>query len=440
MGNLQTHEKTMTARQQRRVVAAACMGNYLEWFDFGIYAYFAVVIGRLFFPAGNEAVSTLVSFSVFAVGFIMRPLGSLIIGGYGDRHGRKNAMLLTIVCMGLGSGIIAFAPTYASIGIAAPILIILGRLFQGFSTGGEIGASTAILMESAGEERRGFFVSWQYITQGLASVTSAGFGAALFWLLDSEQIYSWGWRIPFIFSLVIIPVGLYIRANVDETLAEDEKHTGEHHPIREIIARYPRNFIAAIGMIIPGTTMVYMVLKYTPTYMQTVSTVNPGMIYAMTMVASVMNVLGYLSGGLLYDRLTSRKIVPMICYSLAAGLMTLMIFSTGQPAVFFTLLLITPFFTGIATPIGTTLVAEAFPPHVRTTAVAVSYSTGVAVFGGTTPMIISALMSASSNNPLSPLIWLLPVVALGVLSYMLFDEKPRRAKTHETENEVLGWS
>ncbi|RCL03115.1 MAG: proline/betaine transporter [Candidatus Tokpelaia sp. JSC189] len=421
--------KIMTLCQRRHAVAAACIGNCLEWFDFGIYGYFAIVIGKLFFPAENGAISTLVSFSVFAGGFIMRPLGSLVIGGYSDRHGRKNAILLTIACMGLGSGMIAFVPTYASIGIAAPILITIARLLQGFSSGGEIGAATTLLVESADERHRGFFVSLQFITQALSTMISIGFGAILFSLLNDEQIYSWGWRIPFIFSLLIIPVGLYIRANINESLAEDEKYTAGYHPVREIIGKYPRNFIAAIGMVIPAATMNYMLLNYIPTYMQIVSNLNSGLIYTMTMVAPLFQIAAYFSGGILYDRivrwnfLKTPKIFPIICYCIAISLIMLMILNINHPTFFFMILAIAPFFTSIGTPINITLIAASFPSCIRTTVIAVSYSISVTIFGGTTPMVVSALMEISNNNPLSSMIWLLPTVFLGLLSYWFFSER-----------------
>jgi len=419
----------LSLRQRYHLVAAACIGNCLEWFDFSIYAYFAVIIGKLFFPSENGAISTLISFSVFAGGFIMRPLGSLIIGGYSDRNGRKNAMILTIACMGVGSGIIAFSPIYATIGIAAPILIIAARLLQGFSSGGEIGAATTLLIESADKKRQGVSVSLQFITQAFSSMLSIGFGAILFSLLNDKQIYSWGWRIPFVFSLLIIPIGLYIRANINEPLAEDEKYTAKRHPVREIMVKYPRDFIAAIGIIVPAAAMNYMLLNYIPTYMQIVTTLNSAVIYTITMIAPLFQMLAYFTGGILYDRivrwnlLKNPKLLPVTCYCIAICLIILMILNVNHPIFFSVMLAIAPFFSSLGTPINITLIAASFPSHVRTTVIAVSYSISVTIFGGTTPMIISALMEMSNNNPLSSMIWLVPVVSLGLLSYWSFNER-----------------
>ena len=190
-----------------KLIVAAGVGNFLEMFDFTVYSFFAAIIGHVFFNSEDKLISLLISVSVFGVGFVMRPLGSIIIGAYADRHGRKAAMLLTIVLMAIGSALIGFAPPYSAIGIFAPLLIVLGRLCQGFSAGGEVGAATTLLMESAERNKRGFFVSWQFFGQGLSTLSGSLLAALLMGYLSNEAMENWGWRVPFIFSLLIIQIG-----------------------------------------------------------------------------------------------------------------------------------------------------------------------------------------------------------------------------------------
>ena len=199
-----------------RTVVAASIGNALEWFDLVVYGFFAVVISKLFFPAGNETVSLLLTLGTFGVSFFMRPLGAIVLGAYADRAGRKAALTLSILLMMMGTLIIAVLPTYQSIGLAAPLILVVARLMQGFSAGGEFGSATAFLAEHV-PGRRGYFASWQIASQGLTTLLAALFGAVLTSLLSPEQLNEWGWRMPFFFVLLIGPVAWYIRTKLDET-------------------------------------------------------------------------------------------------------------------------------------------------------------------------------------------------------------------------------
>ncbi|KNB21538.1 membrane protein, partial [Salmonella enterica subsp. enterica serovar Typhimurium] len=199
-----------------RVIVSASIGNALEWFDLVVYGFFAVTIAKLFFPTGNDTVSLLLTLGTFGVSFFMRPLGAIVIGAYADRAGRKAALTLSIVLMMVGTLLIAIMPTYAAIGVLAPVGIVIARMVQGFSAGGEFGSATAFLAEHA-PQRRGFFSSWQVASQGLTTLLAAGFGALLTGNLSPEAMASWGWRIPFFFGLLIGPVAYYIRRRLDET-------------------------------------------------------------------------------------------------------------------------------------------------------------------------------------------------------------------------------
>ncbi|AQS41700.1 MAG: Major facilitator superfamily MFS_1 [Candidatus Tokpelaia hoelldobleri] len=419
--------RVLKKKDNVKLVMAASIGNFLEVFDFVVYAFFAKLIGELFFSSSNPLLSSVI---VFGVGFVMRPLGSLYLGSYADRHGRKASMLLSIMLMALGSACIAFAPTYQgmesmfSLGIIAPCFIIIGRLLQGFSTGGEIGAATTLLMESASPRSRGFYVSWQFTTQAFAAIAGSALGALLFWGLSDEQMYAWGWRIPFMLSLFIIPVGLYIRKNLDETYVEAERHAKTAQaPIVEILRDHGLQFIASIGMIIPGTMLTFTVTSFMPTFLQEVTTLPPEVTYLISMASNVIVAVANILGGLFYDRLPVRKYAIIGLHLVSIALAGFMFVSTGNIMLFFSLLLLCSFVMGLAQPMKTTLVVEAFPVHVRATAMAVTYSLGVAIFGGTSQPVAVKLMEITGGNPVAPLYYLIPMTLIGVASYLLFKEK-----------------
>src|SRR5580693_6760487 len=204
---------------QTRAVVATSIGNMLEWYDFTVYALFAGYIAGNFFPSHDPNTRLLETFLVFGLGFVVRPLGAVLIGDFGDRAGRKAALTLTILLMAAGTGVIAFSPTYASIGVGAPLLLLLGRVLQGFSAGGEVGGATAYLLETADLDKRGRVASWLEASMGMANVLGALTAFTVTTWLSKAEVQAWGWRIPFIFGLAIAPVGLYLRRSLDETEA-----------------------------------------------------------------------------------------------------------------------------------------------------------------------------------------------------------------------------
>src|SRR5579883_3089089 len=252
-------------------VAAAVIGNALEWYDFIVFGFFAVVISRLFFPADSQYASLLLTTATFGVGFFMRPVGGILLGIYADRRGRKAALLLIIGLMTLAIAMIGFAPTYAVIGIAAPLLIVLARLLQGFSAGGEFASSTAFLIETAPPQRCGFYGSWQMVGQGLAVLVGALLGAFITRALPPESLDGWGWRIPFLFGLVIGPLGLYIRRRLDETAAFRAARQGaaRSQALGGALVAHVREAFATFGIIISGTISFYVILLYMPTFART---------------------------------------------------------------------------------------------------------------------------------------------------------------------------
>ena len=212
---LSTQADVATKKNITKLIVATSVGNALEWYDISIYAYFAVYLSKAFFPANDPTTSLLLTFGSFGLSFLVRPIGGIVLGAYADRHGRKASLMLSIVLMTIGTLVLALMPTYQTIGVVAPIAIILARLVQGFSAGGEFGSSTAFLVEHM-PERRGFVASWQFASQGVSGLLGAGFGALLTSLMSPEDLQSWGWRLPFLFGVLIGPVGIYIRNHVDD--------------------------------------------------------------------------------------------------------------------------------------------------------------------------------------------------------------------------------
>src|SRR5438105_6817349 len=230
----------------RRLIIAATIGNIFEWFDFLVYGFFAVTIAEVFFPASNPTVSLLITFGTFGLAYVVRPLGAVIVGTYTDRAGRKAGLTLSIGLMMIGTTLMVITPSYATIGIAAPIIITVARLLQGFSVGGEFGSAVAFLVEHGGA-RKGFVAGWQWASIGIVSIVVSLFGLALTTLLSHEQLVDWGWRVPYVFGLLVGPVGLYIRARTAETpdfLAADKPASV---PIGDLLRRHPVSLLLAFA-------------------------------------------------------------------------------------------------------------------------------------------------------------------------------------------------
>src|SRR5215472_11803352 len=246
------------------VIIAATIGNVLEWFDFIVYGFFAVTIAEVFFPASNSTVSLLITFGTFGLAYVVRPLGAVIVGTYTDRAGRKAGLTLSIGLMLIGTTLMVITPGYATIGIAAPVIITMARVLQGFSVGGEFGSAVAFLVEHGGE-RRGYSASWQWATTGIVSVIVSLFGLALTTLLTHEQLVGWGWRVPYVFGLLVGPAGLYIRARVAETPEFLSAEKPRRMPISELLRRQPVSVLLALGAAVISNSSYYLLL-YIPTY------------------------------------------------------------------------------------------------------------------------------------------------------------------------------
>ena len=402
--------------QSWRAVIAASIGNALEWFDFVVYGFFAGTVAKLFFPTGDDTQSLLLALATFGVTFFMRPFGAVVLGSFADRHGRKATFGLTILIMMAGTAIIAFAPTYSSIGVFAPMLIVIARLVQGFSAGGEFGSATAFLAEQ-NPERRGFFASWQFASQGLTTILATGVGATLASSLTTEQIDAWGWRIPFIFGLLIGPVAYYIRRHIDETL---EFRTTQHSktPLREVLSDSKKRLLISFGTVILCTVAMYTVL-FMPTY----ATRQLGLPVAGSFMASLLTgaiqmvlipVVGAFSDrhGRLPMAFASSIAILLATYPMFAWLAAVPTLQTLLMVQAIIGVLLAGYMGGLPA-----LMSDLFPTRLRTTGLSISYSFGVAIFGGFAPFIIAWLIAVTGSK-LAPSFYLMLAAAISLAALM----------------------
>lgn len=402
--------------QRRRAIVATVIGNGLEWFDFTVYSFFAVIIARLFFPTGNDLSSLLLAVATFGVGFFMRPVGGIVLGVYADRVGRKAALSLTILLMALGTTLIGIAPTYDQIGILAPLLIVVARLMQGFSAGGEMGGATAFLTEYAPARQRAYYSSWIQASIGVAVLLGAAVGTFVTSSLSEEALNSWGWRLPFLLGIVIGPVGYYIRHHLDETPAFRDTAERADSPLKEIFQAYPRETAASFSMVILWTVCTYVLLFYMPTYAVKVLQVPQadGFVAGMAGGCAIMVFAPLV--GLLADRIGRRVLLsgsallilvlawPMFAYiNHVPGLASLLVFQL----VFGVL---------IATYTGPILAAfsELFPARVLSTGLSVAYNFAVTIFGGFASFIITWLI-ATTGSSMAPAIYVMIAAAISLV-------------------------
>ena len=367
-------------------VAAAVIGNALEWYDFIIFGFLTVVIARLFFPAESQYASLLLTTATFGVGFFMRPVGGILLGIYADRKGRKTALLLIIVLMTAAIAMIGFAPTYAAIGVAAPLIIVLARLLQGFATGGEFASATSFLIESAPAHRRGFYGSWQMVGQGLAVLIGALLGALLTRSLAAETLDSWGWRVPFLLGLVIGPVGLFIRRHLQETEAflEARGAATVRQSFGTMLATHLKEVLVCMGIITSGTISFYVILLYMPTFARTQLHLPLDQAFvAQSISLACMIVLTPLSGAL-SDRIGRKPIIIAALTLYFVLVFPLFNWVHNNPS-FGSLVIVQIVLCcllGVFFGPMSTAVAEQFATRARSTGLGIAYNLAVMIFGG----------------------------------------------------------
>jgi MHS family proline/betaine transporter-like MFS transporter len=390
----------LAATDRRRAVSAAVLGNLLEWYDFAVYGFLALILAANFFPKGDDLTSLLSTFAAFGVGFVVRPLGGIVIGRLGDARGRKAALTLTIFLMAAGTVLIGLLPTYQSIGVWAPALLVLARLMQGFAAGGEWGGATAFIVEWAPENRRGLFGSFQQSSVAAGLLLGSGVTALLSSLLTTAQMEAWGWRVPFLLGGILAPVGITMRRRIGETPAY--RRAREQAPAASTSS--PARLAGrAFGFTVLWTTAYYMLLTYMPTFTQKhVGLSRAQALWSNTLALFVLVVLAPVAGHL-SDRVGRKPLLLACCVGLALLSYPLFHAMLSYPTLATVMAVQVLFAVMIASfsgP-GPAAIAEIFPTHLRSTWMSTGYSLAVAIFGGFAPFVATWLI-ARTGSPLSP--------------------------------------
>ena len=396
-------------------------GNFIEMYDFFLFGFYAQQIAAAFFPSTSEYAALMMTFATFGAGFFMRPLGAVILGSYIDRIGRRKGLVLTLGIMASGTALIAFVPGYASIGLLAPLLVLIGRLLQGFSAGVELGGVSVYLSEMATPDNKGFYVSWQSASQQVAIIFSAALGYALNHTLANDVIADWGWRIPFFVGCSIIPVVFYIRRSLQETEAylKQKTHPTFRQMMRTIALNWPLVTVGAM-LVVLTTVAFYMITVYTPTFGKSVLKLSTEESLLVTLCIGLSNFIWLPVMGALSDRI-GRWPVMAACSALVA--------LTAYPALSW--LIANPSFANMVLAElwlsflygsynGATIVAltEIIPAQVRTTGFSLAYSLATALFGGLTPLLSTWLIEVSGNKA-APGIWLAGAGAISLAATYL---------------------
>ena len=407
----------------RGVVAATVAGNALEFYDFVTYAFFAVYIGKAFFPLPTPFMSLLTSIAVFGVGFLFRPLGGILIGAYADRAGRKPAMLLTIGLITVGTLGLALVPSYATIGMAAPVLVVICRLVQGLALGGEVGPATAFLVEIAPPHRRGLYSSWQLASQGASATVAGLIGLLLSLLLSQDQMTAFGWRIPFIIGLALLPVALYLRRSMPETM--HAAPAGSAAPRR--LAGQGRLLVLATLIVIGGTVSTY-VGQYMTTFAITALKLPPSIALSATFVGGASTFAFALIGGWMADRFGRRSIMlwPRVLTAvLIVPLFSLLIAAPGAGTLLGVSAMLA-ILTAVSGAASLVIISELLPAAARATGFSIAYAVGVSLFGGTTQFVITWLIQAT-GNPAAPAWYVVGTSILTIGAMLALPETKGRA-------------
>jgi MFS transporter, MHS family, citrate/tricarballylate:H+ symporter len=409
-------------------VVRVSSGNFLEMYDFMVFGYYAAAIGTAFFPSGNPFASLMLSLMTFGAGFLMRPVGALVLGAYTDKHGRRAGLLLTLGLMSVGIFSIACMPGYATIGLLAPLLVVVGRLLQGFSAGMELGGVSVYLSEIATPGHKGFYVSWQSGSQQIAVMFAASVGVILNSVLPPEKMQKWGWRVPLLLGCVIVPFLFRLRQSLTET---DEFVARKHHPTTsEILASLGRNWrIVLVGtfMVTMTTVSFYMITAYTPTFGNSVLHLASVDSLVVTLCVGASNLFWLPIMGALSDRIGRRPLLFGCTILMLLTAYPAMLWLVREPS-FARLLAVELWFSFIFGSYNGAMVVfltEIMPVDVRTSGFALAYSMATAIFGGFTPALCTYMIHISGNRAI-PGLWLSFAAACGLAATFL-------AKPHTSE-------
>ncbi|WP_405061662.1 MFS transporter [Kribbella sp. NBC_01505] len=388
----------------RRVVSnifKGSLGNLVEWYDWYVYTAFALYFAPVFFPKGDATSQLLNTAGVFAVGFLMRPVGSFLLGRYADRHGRRAALTLSVTLMAGGSLVIACTPGFATIGIAAPVLLVTARLLQGLSVGGEYGTSATYMSEVATENRRGFFSSFQYVTLASGQLVALAVQILLQQTLSKDDLATWGWRIPFVIGAVAAVIVFWLRRSMDESAefeAQPKSRRFKQGSLREL-AKHPRAVLTVVGLTLGGTVAFYTFTTYLQKFMVNTTGLEKSQVTWINFLALLIFVLLQPVGGLLSDKIGRRPL--LIFFGVGATLLTVPILTAledATPVTAFLLMLAGLVIVSGYTSINAIVKAELFPTAIRALGVGMPYGVTVAIFGGTAEYVALWLKDAGHES------------------------------------------
>ncbi|HEY0294732.1 MAG TPA: MFS transporter [Bordetella sp.] len=410
-----------------RAVVRVTSGNFLEQFDFFLFGFYATQISHVFFPTGNDFTSLMSTFAVFGVGFLMRPLGAVILGAYIDRVGRRKGLITTLSLMALGTILIAFVPGYETIGMLAPLLVLIGRLLQGFSAGAELGGVSVYLAEMASPGKKGIFTAWQSGSQQVSIMVAALLGYALNVSMDSATIAAWGWRVPFFVGCLIIPLIFMLRRRMEET---QEFAARAHQPrpsLGEVAAALLKDWdtmLAGALLVAMTTTAFYLITVYAPTFGRSVLKLSTSDSLIVTLFVAISNFIWLPIGGALSDRIGRKPVlVTMTVLTILTSYIALT-YLAAAPSFdrMLGVLLWLSFLYGIYNGAMIPALAEVMPQRVRVAGFSIAYSLATAIFGGFTPAISTALIQYT-NDHAAPGYWMSFSALCGLLATLWFYRK-----------------
>lgn len=426
-----TSTPALTPQQVRRAIIASVIGNGLEWFDFLAYGYFAKTIAKVFFPAQSSFISIALTLATFAIGFFVRPIGGVLLGAYADRVGRPRALSLLILMMAAGTLMIGLTPGYATIGLAAPCLVVLARLIQGLAVGGQFGTASAMLVEYAPPGKKMFYGSFNMSSQALALMLSSGCGYLLTTCLTHAQLESWGWRVPFLLGALIGPLGFYIRHRVDEspefTALKQRTGRAPRTPLRTFFRDNGDAALCAMGVIIVGAAANYLWHSYLPVYVERQLHLPLKAALLTTLVSGAINFFLFPVSGKLSDRYGAyRLFYPIvIAWMLCAYPLFWYVVSAPSPERLLVAQIIATVFMAAMSGPHPGMLATIFPVHTRSTGVALSYNIAVTLFGGLAPVTVTWLTHITGSR-LMPAFYLI-AAALVSLALVFFTRTGRAA-------------
>ncbi|KVH35052.1 glycine betaine/L-proline transporter ProP [Burkholderia cepacia] len=418
----------------KRAVGAMAFGNAMEWFDFGVYSYIAVTLGKVFFPSSSPSAQLLATFGTFAAAFLVRPLGGMVFGPLGDRIGRQRVLAATMIMMAVGTFAIGLIPSYASIGIMAPVLLLVARLVQGFSTGGEYGGAATFIAEFSTDRRRGFMGSFLEFGTLIGYTLGAATVALLTASLSQEALLSWGWRVPFFIAGPLGLVGLYIRLKLEETPAfrkeaearEADERARPKQRFATLLAEQWKPLLQCVGLVLIFNVTDYMALSYLPSYLSATLHFRESHGLFLVLLVMVLMMPMTLYAGHLSDRIGRKPVMMAGCVGLLVlAVPALMLIRTGgMPAVFGGMLIygtLLSTFTGVMP----SALPALFPTRIRYGALAIGFNVSVSLFGGTTPLVTAWLVDRTGDL-MMPAYYLMGASFIGIVSVLALRETARQ--------------